>query len=156
MPVLLEKIENDFRQAMKAHDPAKVSTLRMLMSAVKNAAIAARTSAKQSLDDNDVENVIRQEVKKIKDALLDFSKAARTDLADAAHAEIKVLSTYLPAPMSAEELADNVGATVERLYKEGVKDFGKVMGAAMKEIKGRADGNAVTEAVKKALKKLSA
>ena len=155
MPTLLEKIENDFREAMKAHDAVRVSALRMLMSQVKNAAIAARTSAKKSLDDADVEGVIRQEVKKIKDALLDFTKAARTDLADAANAEIKLLSTYLPTPMSVEEVADKVEAAVERLHREGVKEFGKVMGVIMKEIKGRADGHAVTEAVKKALKKFS-
>ncbi len=155
MSTLLEKIEHDFKDAMKAHDAAKVSTLRMLMSSVKNAAIAARTSAKQSLDDDDVQNVVRQEVKKIKDSLVDFTKAARTDLVESAEAELKILASYVPPMMSTEELANTVEAEVERLYKEGTKEFGKVMGAVMKNIKGRAEGNAVTEAVKKALQKFT-
>ncbi len=155
MPTLLEKIENDFREAMKAHNAAKVSTLRMLMSSIKNAAIAARTSAKQSLDDDDVQGVVKQEIKKIKDAVIDFSKAARTDLVESAEAELKILADYVPPMMSAEELANFVESKVEKLVSEGQKEFGKVMGAVMKEVKGRAEGNAVTDAVKKALSKFS-
>lgn len=155
MSTLLEKIEKDFRESMKAHNAARVSTLRMLMAAVKNAAIAARTSAKKSLDNDDVEVVIRQEVKKIKDALIDFTKAARTDLIDASNKELKVLSEYIPEGVKPEEMQKAVVDTVNKLHEQGVKEFGKVMGIVMKELKGRADGDAVAKAVKEALHKKS-
>jgi uncharacterized protein len=153
MSNLLEKIENDFRTAMKAHDAGRVSTLRMLIAAVKNAAIAARTSAKQTLDDADVQGVVKQEVKKIKDALVDFSKAARHDLVKASEDEVKILQEYLPAAMSDEELQTIVGNKVKELAAAGQTEFGKVMKAVMEEIKGRADGQSVTDAVKKFLSK---
>lgn len=153
MPTLLEKIEGDFRQAMKNHDAAKVSTLRMLMAAVKNAAIAARTSAKQSIDDQDVEGVVRSEVKKIKDAMVDFGKAARHDLMKAAEAELDVLKGYLPKAMEESELNEIVLKKVAALGAEGVTEFGKVMKAVMEEVQGRADGQAVSASVKHHLEK---
>lgn len=148
---LLERIEEDYRRAFKAHQADEVAVLRLLLSATKNAAIAARTSVVKTLDDSGVEQVIRQEVKKLKDALVDFSKAAREDLVAATQAELSTLAKYLPQAMSAEELQTIVTAVVERLRTEGVTDFGKVMGSVMREVKGRADGDSVAEAVKKAL-----
>ncbi len=148
---LLERIEEDYRRAFKAHQADEVAVLRLLLSATKNAAIAARTSVAKTLDDSGVEQVIRQEVKKLKDALVDFSKAARADLVAATQAELATLAKYLPQAMSAEELQTIVTAVVERLRTEGVTDFGKVMGSVMREVKGRADGDSVAEAVKKAL-----
>lgn len=152
MATLIEKIEEDLKTSLKAHKAARVSTLRMLMASVKNAAIAARTSAKQSLEDDDVEKVIRSEVKKLNDSLVDFTKAARIDLMEAAQAEVEILKSYLPAEISVEELEAKVMETASRLHKEGVKEFGKIMSAVMKEVK--ADGNRVSAAVKAALEKL--
>jgi uncharacterized protein YqeY len=154
MSNLLEKIETDFRTALKAHEAGRVSTLRLLLAAVKNAAIAARTSAKQSLDDADVEGVIRQEVKKLKDSLVDFSKAARQDLSDAAEAELKILQDYLPQGLNDEEVKAIVVRKIAELKAEGEKEFGKVMKAVQEEIKGRADGQSVAQAIKEKLSKL--
>src|SRR3989338_7956298 len=153
MGTLLEKIEEDFRKALKSHEAARVSTLRVLMAAVKNAAIAARTSAKKVLDDADVESVIRSEIRKIKDALVDFSRAARHDLTSAAEAELKVLQSYLPAAMTNRELTDVVMKKISELKAEGEKEFGKVMKAVMDEVKGRAEGTDVAKAVKEELTK---
>lgn len=151
---LLERLEKDLTDSLKAHDAARVSILRVLMASIKNAAIAARTSAKQALDDADVEGVVRSEAKKLKDAMEDFAKAARHDLVKSSEAELKILSEYLPAQMSVSELDDLVVAKVKELYDQGTKEFGKVMGAVVKEVRGRADGNAVSAAVKNALAKL--
>lgn len=151
--MLLDRIEKDFVEAMKAHDAGRVSVLRLLRAAIKNAAIAARTSAKESLDDAAVETVVRQEVKKIKDALVDFEKAARRDLSESAKNEIDVLKSYLPKEIDLKTINEIIDATIERLKQEGVSDFGKVMGAVMREVKGRADGETVTQAVRKALQK---
>ena len=151
MKTLFEKIEEDLTKSMKAHDAARLSTLRVLMASVKNAAIAARTSAKKVLDDADVQGVVRQETKKIKDALIDFSKAARMDLVKSAEAELKILSEYLPEAMSPDELKKIVANVVDTA--DSVKEFGKIMGQVMKEVKGRADGESVAAAVKEALAK---
>lgn len=151
MLTLLDKIEDDLRSALKAHAAARVSTLRMLMASVKNAAIAARTSAKKVLDDDDVQNVVRQETKKIKDAMVDFSAAARADLMQSAEAELKVLASYLPEALSPADLQRIVDAVVEAAAAG--QQFGEVMKAVMKEVKGRADGQTVAAAVKEALAK---
>lgn len=148
---LRERIEADLTSAMKAHQVNTVSTLRMLQSAIKNAVIAARTSAKQELDDADVEQVIRSEAKKLRDALEDFSKAARQDLIDRANEELTVLQGYLPKQLDAETLEAKVREIVAELREQGEVEFGKAMKAVNDKIKGLADGKAISEAVKRAL-----
>jgi uncharacterized protein YqeY len=149
--MLLERIEDDFRQAMKAHDAGRLSVLRQLRAAVTNAAIAARTSAQASLDEAAVETVLRQEVKKLKDALGDFTKAARHDLISATEAELKILQSYLPQDLQPSELKAIVDAVVDKLKADGVVEFGRAMGTVMREVKGRADGDTVGAAVRQAL-----
>lgn len=151
--MLVKRIEEDFIRAMKEHNVGRVRALRMLKAAISKAIIAARTSAKQVLEESDVENVVRQEIKKIKDALVDFSRAARHDLEDEAKAEIEILSSYIPKGMEPKELKALVAELVAKLKAEGVVEFGKVMGRVMKEVKGRADGETVAEAVREALNK---
>ena len=148
---LKERIESDLTTAMKAHEVNTVSTLRMLQSAVKNAVIAARTSAKQELDDADIQQVVRSEAKKLRDALEDFSKAARQDLVDRANEELKVLQSYLPTQLDATALEAKVSETISELRAEGSVEFGKAMKAVSERLKGLADGKAVADAVKRAL-----
>ncbi|PJE76074.1 aspartyl-tRNA amidotransferase [Candidatus Uhrbacteria bacterium CG10_big_fil_rev_8_21_14_0_10_48_11] len=149
--MLLERIEKDFITAMKAHEAERVSILRTLRAALQNAAIAARTSAAKAIDDAAVEAVIRQEVKRLRDALTDFTKAAREDLAGAAKREIEVLSTYLPQAIDSAEVQRRVKAVVATLRTEGVSDVGSVMKAVMADLKGAADGTEVSTAVRNAL-----
>ncbi|OGL59532.1 hypothetical protein A3H10_03715 [Candidatus Uhrbacteria bacterium RIFCSPLOWO2_12_FULL_46_10] len=149
--MLIKHIEEDFIRAMKEHDVGRVKVLRLLKAAIGKAVIAARTSVKQELDESDVESVVRQEIKKTKDALVDFSRAARRDLEEEAKAEIGILSGYLPKGMEPSELKSLVAEMVTKLKAEGVAEFGKVMGRVMKEVKGRADGETVAEAVREAL-----
>lgn len=149
--MLIQRIEDDFLGAMKGHDVGRVKVLRLLKAAIGKAAIAARTSAKQALDESDVEQVVRQEIKKTKDALIDFTRAARRDLEEEAKTEIAILSSYLPKGMKPKELKAIVSEMVAKLKEEGVVEFGRVMGRVMKEVKGRADGETVAEAVREAL-----
>lgn len=149
--MLVDQIEQDLISAMKAHEATRVSILRTLRAAIKNAAIAARTSAKAELDDADVEGVIRGEVKRLRDSLTDFVKAARQDLIDAANNELRVLQEYLPQELSPEEVTKIIKSTMADLKSQGVVEFGKIMGAVVKAIGGRADGKVVAEAVKKEL-----
>ena len=149
--MFLKRIKEVFTGAMKEHDVDRLRMLRVLKAAIEKAAIAARTSVKQALDDSDVEAVVRQEIKKLKDALVDFTRAARNDLAGAAKAEIEVLSSYIPKGLDPAELKAIVLEVVAKLKAEGVVEFGRVMGRVMKEVKGRADGETVAEAVREAL-----
>lgn len=151
--MLIKRIEEDFIRAMREHDVSRLKSLRMLKVAIGQAAIAARVSVKKTLDDSDVESVVRQEIKKVKDALVDFSRAARKDLEAEAKAEIKILSSYIPKGMEPAELKSLVVDMVATLKAEGVVEFGRVMGRVMKEVKGRADGETVSEAVREALER---
>lgn len=152
--MLRQRIEDDLRHALKAHDVGRRNVLRVLVAAIQNAAIAARTSAKQSLDDADVETVVRQEAKRVKDALVDFRRAARHDLITAAEQELAILASYVPAELSPSEVTTLVREVVMKLRAEGVTEFGRVMGAVVREVKGRSDGQTVSEAVRQALKNI--
>jgi uncharacterized protein YqeY len=148
---LIQRIEEDLKSAMKAHQVQTVSTLRMLQSAIKNAVIAARTTAKQELDDADIEQVVKSEVKKLKDALEDFRTAARQDLIDKTNEELEVLAGYLPKQLDSEVLEKIVADTIAELKTAGEIDFGKAMKAITAKVKGAADGKQISELVKKAL-----
>ena len=149
--MLRERIEEDFLAAMKAHDAGRVSVLRTLRAALQNAVIAARTSAKQELDDADVATVITQEVKRLKDVMQDFTKAARTDLLEAATSELRILQAYLPEQLSIEAVRAVVKTVVARLRTEGITEFPAAMQAAMAELKGKADGSDVATAIREAM-----
>lgn len=141
---LVTTIEQHATAALKNKDAA-LSTLRMMRAALKNAAIEARVPA---LDDEKAASVIASEVKKLRDALEQFRAGGRPDLIAQTEAEIAVMSRYLPAQASEGEIR----AVVRRVASGGSPaDFGRIMGAAMKELKGKADGSAVGEIVKEVL-----
>lgn len=146
---LRNDIESRYLQAMKAKDAAAVSTLRMLRTAIKNAEIEKRVEA---LTDDQAIEVIGREAKKLKDALADYKAGNRDDLASQAEAEIAIVSTFLPAQMSDDEVREIVKAKAAALGLSGEAAFGRLMGEAMKELKGKADGAVVGAAVKEALK----
>lgn len=148
---LLKRIEQDLVHSMKAHDVQTVSTLRMLQASVKNAMIAARTSAKQELDDADIEQVVKSEVKKLKDSLVDFTKASRQDLIDKANQEVEVLQRYLPEQLNIEAVQQIASETIEELKEAGDVNFGKAMKSITAKLKGAADGKVVADIVKKLL-----
>jgi len=150
--MLLERIEEDLRQAMKNHEAGRVSILRFLRASIQNAAIAARTSVKKSLDEADVEQVIKQELKRLRDSLVDFTKAARADLVEATKKEVAVLSEYLPKEMDPTELKLLIVEIVNKLKTEGITDFGQAMKRVVSEVKGRADGKTISETVKSAFR----
>lgn len=141
---LVGKIEEDANVALKRKDVA-LSTLRMTRAALKNAAIEARVPA---LDDEKAVAVISSEVKKLRDALEQFRAGGRPDLIAQTEAEIAIMSRYLPTQASEDEIR----AVVARVaVGASPADFGKVMGAAMKELKGKADGGLVGKMVKEVL-----
>ena len=145
---LLQTIEQDLITAFKGRDDFRVTVLRNAKSAIKNAEIAKRPVA---LSEEEVVEVLGREVKKLRDALADFSRGGREDLVEKTNKEIAILSEYLPRGLSEEELRAIVKKVIETVKPVGPQDFGKVMGAAMKEAKGKASGDAVGKIVKEML-----
>ncbi|MBR2569955.1 MAG: GatB/YqeY domain-containing protein, partial [Paenibacillus sp.] len=137
----------DMKQAMKSQNKFKLSTIRMIRSAVKNVEI----DLKRTLNDDEVLDILSREIKQRKDALQEFEKANRVDLADNVKAEIDILSEYLPAQLSEEEIKAIVQGTIQETGASSKSDMGKVMAALMPKVKGRADGKLVNAIVQQYL-----
>lgn len=145
---LKEQLMSDFKDAMKAKDEVRKNTISFARAAVKQYEIDNR----KELDDEGIVAILAKQVKMRKDALSDFEKAGRMDLADAYKQEIEVLQKYLPAQLSANEIRDIVKATAADLGIEGGKqNMGKLMGAVMGKVKGVADGNDVRKVIEEFL-----
>ncbi len=141
---LKEQLMADFKEAMKAKDDVRKNTISFARAAVKQYEVDNR----EELDDEGIIKILAKQVKMRKDALADFEKAGRTDLADDYKAEIEILEKYLPEQMSKEEILKIVQTTKEELGLEGTKkEMGKFMGAVMKKVGGQADGNTVREVI---------
>jgi uncharacterized protein len=144
---LKEKITEDMKAAMRAKEAEKLGAIRLLTAAIKQKEVDERVD----LDDVAVVAIVDKLIKQRKDSIEAFQKAGRQDLADKEEAELKVLSAYLPARLSADEVAAEVEALVAELGAKGPGDMGKVMGAAKQRLAGKADMGQVSAAVKAAL-----
>lgn len=144
---LSERLNEDMKQYMKSGDKFALSVVRMIRSAIKNVEIESR----KTLSDDEVLDILSREIKQRRDALQEFEKAGRNDLADQAKAEIDVIQRYMPEPLSDEELNALVEETVKEVGAASKSDMGKVMSAIMPKVKGRADGKRVNAAVQRFL-----
>ena len=142
-----EDIEQDYQRSFKAHDQARVDILRLIKAALKNAEIELH----HTLTDPDTIAVLMREAKRRKESITLYNQGNRPELAALEEGELKVISEYLPAQMSAEAIKNIVSAVIAELNPTP-KDFGKVMSAVMAKVKGQADGQAVSAAVKALLK----
>lgn len=133
-------------EAMKARDAVRLSVIRGLLASFTNELVAKSRKPDEMLGDEDVLTVISRAVKQRKDSIEQFEKGSRTDLADAEKVELAILQTYLPTQMSREEIFEYVKAKAEAQKPEKDK-AGQFMGSLMKDLKGKADGNIVKEAV---------
>jgi len=144
---LKERITDDMKAAMRAKDSERLGAIRMLTAAIKQKEVDDRVE----LDDTGVIAIVDKLIKQRKDSIEAFQKAARQDLADKEAAEMAVLQVYLPARLSADEVAAEVRAIVTELGATGPGDMGKVMGAVKTRLAGKADMGQVSAAVKAAL-----
>ena len=144
---LKEQITEEMKNAMRAKDAERLGTIRLLLSAMKQKEVDERIE----LADVAVIAIVDKLIKQRKDSITAFELAARQDLADKEKAEMAVLVGYLPARMSAEEVATQVRAIVAELGAKGPGDMGKVMGAVKAQLAGKADMADVSAAVKAAL-----
>jgi len=147
LPMSLQKrIDEDLKGAMRAKDAARLSVLRLLKAALKNAAIE-KVGAEGELNDADAVVVIRKQVKQRQDSIESFEKGGRADLAEKEKAEIEVLSNYLPQAISAKELQRIVGETIAEVGATSRAQMGAVMKALQPRIAGRADGKTLSAEV---------
>jgi len=144
---LTEKVRADLTSAMKAQEKDRLSTLRMLQSALKNEQI----NVGHELSDEEAMSVIRKAVKQRQDSIEQYANAGRTELADKERAEMDLLKTYLPAELSETELESGLREIIASTGAQSKKDLGKVMKEATARYKGRADGKKIQEVVSRLL-----
>ena len=147
---LLDTLKKDMITAMKAKDKDTLSVVRMLKASVQNEQI----NLGHDLTPDEENALMAKEYKQRKDSLAEFEKGGRQDLVDATQKEMAVVAKYMPKQMSADEVHKVVEETINEVNATSMKDFGKVMGAIMPKVKGKADGKVVNETVKKALQDL--
>ena len=144
---LKDQITNDMKSAMKARETERLAAIRLLLAAIKQREVDERIT----LDDAAVVAVVDKLIKQRRDSINQYEQAGRDDLAAAERAEIDVLSPYLPAQMTADEVAAAVKAAIAQTGAAGPADMGKVMGVLKPELAGKTDLAAVSQLVKAAL-----
>ncbi len=144
---LKEQLNADLRDAMRQGEQTRRDTLRLALAALHNAQIAAG----HELTDDDALAVLAKEAKQRRESIEEFSKANRTDLVEIEEAELAVLSAYLPAAVSRDEIVEAARKVVQDMGASGVKDIGKVMPVLMQQLRGRADGRDINEVVRELL-----
>jgi uncharacterized protein len=145
---LSDRIAGEIKAAMLARDAERLSTLRLLKSAIGYAQIERKT---ENLPDADIVAIVQKEVKKRRDSIEQFEKGGRAELAAKEKQEIAVLESFLPQPLSAEDLEKLVRAVIQELGATSKKDMGPVIKAVQAKAAGRADGKTVSGLVGKLL-----
>lgn len=144
---LRDRLTSDMKEAMKAKDELRLSTVRLVRSAIKNKEI----DSKRELDDQGIVEVIASLVKQRRESIRMFGEAGRQDLVAKEEQELAILQNFLPRQFSRDELIELVVQAIEECGAQGSKDMGKVMKALSLRIAGRADGKAVSDLVKEKL-----
>ena len=141
---LKETLNNDIKSAMKTKDKETLAVLRMIKTAVQ----AAEIDKKEELNAEEELTILAREAKQRRESLAEFVKAGRDELVAKTEAEIEIVERYLPKQLSVEEVKEVITTVAEKIGATTQKEFGKLMGAVMQELKGKADGNVIKEQVK--------
>lgn len=147
--MLKDKIKEELKASMFARDELKTSTLRLLLSSVKNYEI--EKGLDYEANDEDVLTIVGREIKKRKEAIEAYKNAGRNDAADKEQKELDILSKYQPEQMGEEELEKIVKKAIEKTGASSMQDMGKLMGTIMPQVKGKADGDMVSKIVRENL-----
>ena len=149
--MLRDDINTAVKEAMKAKDERKLSTLRMINSSIKNADIDARGQGKQPLSDDDILGLLQKMIKQRQESVELYDKGGRAELAAQEREEIAVISAYLPKQMSEDEVKSAISAAIAETGAAGMKDMGKVIGALKAKYAGQMDFGKASGLVKAAL-----
>ena len=145
--MLKEKLLEDLKTAMKDKDVIRKNTVQMIRAGI----LQIEKDTGEEVNDDKIIDIIAKEMKKKKDAIIDFEKAERSDLIEQTNQEMKILEEYLPKQLTKEELEAEVSKIIEKVGATSLKDMGMVMKEAKSEIGARADGRTINEVVKKLL-----
>ncbi|AKM19730.1 GatB/YqeY domain-containing protein [Geobacillus sp. FSL K6-0789] len=145
---LLDRLNDDMKQAMKNKEKEKLSVLRMLKAALQNEAIKL---GKSPLSEDEELTVLSRELKQRKDSLREFENAGRSDLVEKVKTEIDIVQSYMPKPLTEDELRELIEQTIKEVGASSKADMGKVMSAIMPKVKGKADGSLVNKLVQQQL-----
>ncbi len=146
---LKQKLQDDLKASLKAGDSERRSVIGMAMAAIKNKEIEKRSE----LDDDEIIAVLGSEIKKRKDSVAQYEQGGRPELAEGERKEAAILSEYLPEQIPEEAVRDEVKKAISETGATSMKDMGKVIGAVMAKVKGRAGGDVVSAMVKEELSK---
>jgi len=144
---MVEQLEKDMIEAMKAHEKEKLNVIRMVKASLKQEQI----DHKKEINDELLIDVVNKQIKMRKDSITEFEKGGRQDLIDATQAEIDILMKYLPEQLGAEEVAKIIDEIFAEVKPEGQKDMGKVMKEAQAKLKGKADMKEVSSIIREKL-----
>ncbi len=147
---IAQQIDSDLKDAMRAKDTTKLGVLRMLKSALKYAAIE-KSGAEGELDEAEATAVIRKQVKQRQDSIESFEKGGRAELAEKEKAELAILNSYLPAAMSADDIAGLVREAIAEVGATSRAQMGAVMKVLGPKVAGRADGKTLSQEVQRQL-----
>jgi len=144
---LEERLVEEMKQALKSNDKLRLSTIRMIRSALKNKEIELR----KKLEDEEVVKVIQVMVRKGEESVEQFQAGGRMDLVEKEKKELEILKSFLPQPLSREEILEIIEQTIQETQASSPKDIGKVMKSVMPKIGGKADGKLINQLVKERL-----
>lgn len=144
------QILEDLKNAMKAQDKKKLSVIRMVKAAIQ----MEELNAKRELTNDEVIGIIGKQIKTRKESIVEFEKGNRTDLIEQTMEEIDILNTYMPTPLTEEELTNIIDSVFEEVKPASVSDMGKVMGKLTPLIKGKADMSLVSKRVREKIQSL--
>jgi hypothetical protein len=144
---LEERLVEEMKQAMKSNEKLRLSTIRMIRSALKNKEIELR----KKLEDEEVVKVIQAMVRKGEESVEQFQTGGRTDLVEKEKKEIEILKSFLPQPLTHEEILKIIDQSIQETQASSPKDIGKVMKSVMPKIGGKADGKLINQLVKEKL-----
>jgi uncharacterized protein YqeY len=145
---IASRLDADLKDALRARDTVRTSTIRLARAAFKNAEIDRR----RPLTESEEVELIQREVKRRREAIEAFERGAREDLAQREQLEMAILLGYLPPPLTTDEIRELVADVVREVGATSERDFGKVMGQVMRRVAGRAEGRAVEQAVRESLR----
>ena len=148
---LNDQLAEDLKQAMKAKDAVRLRTIRSLRAALKEKEIAERRDGEAHLSEEQVLAVVQKQAKQRRDAIAQYEPAGRDDLVAKEQEELEIIEAYLPKQLGDEEIRRVVQEIVAATGASSMREMGKVMGAAMQQLRGRADGHRINEIARELL-----
>lgn len=143
-----QKINEDLKESMKSGDKLRLETLRSLRASIIE---FSKSGTGKDMSEEDAQKILLNASKKRKDAIEMYKQAGRQDLLEKEESELAIIAAYLPEQLSESEVVDTLKSIIQQAGAEGPKDMGKVMGLAMKELRGKADGTLVQQCLKQLL-----